>query len=196
MDSLIAKADAVNPLSKNAGKSKTGRSKPSSTPGSSSQTRRHQIQGHASSSAPKAPSRSSKSQQKQPDRTVQSITQSTALPRSLRPSSPPPESTKKHGHIKNKKLRLELDRQAEQTARAKASVKDVGLLTQAVGTEGGMMDVEGDIEKTWRVGQSEIVHSVGMEAAKGRKEMVLDGGPYRARYSRNGRYAHLTSSFS
>lgn len=49
------------------------------------------------------------------------------------------------------------------------------------------MQVEGEMDRTWRISQDEIVKQVGAEAAKGRKEMVLDGGPYRSRYSRNGR---------
>lgn len=53
--------------------------------------------------------------------------------------------------------------------------------------EAGLMQVEGEMDRTWRIGQDEIMKQVGAEAAKGRKEMVLDGGPYRSRYSRNGR---------
>ena len=56
------------------------------------------------------------------------------------------------------------------------------------------MEVEGELEKTWRVGQDEIVKSAGQEAAKGRREWKLDGGPYRSRYTRNGRYTHLVRS--
>ena len=50
------------------------------------------------------------------------------------------------------------------------------------------MEVEGELERTWRIGQNEIVESAGQEAALGRREWKLDGGPYRSRYSRNGRY--------
>ena len=48
--------------------------------------------------------------------------------------------------------------------------------------------MEEDIDRSWRISQDEIVDSIGMEAARGRKEFILDGGPYRARYTRNGRY--------
>jgi U3 small nucleolar RNA-associated protein 7 len=51
----------------------------------------------------------------------------------------------------------------------------------------GGIEVEGEMERTWRVGQSDIVQSSGQEAAKGRNEYKLDGGPYRSRYTRNGR---------
>ncbi|KAI0056365.1 BING4CT-domain-containing protein [Artomyces pyxidatus] len=50
------------------------------------------------------------------------------------------------------------------------------------------MEVEGEMDKTWRISQDEIVKEVGAEAARGRREMVLDGGPYRSRYTRNGRH--------
>ena len=50
------------------------------------------------------------------------------------------------------------------------------------------MKAEGELEKTWRTGQDEIVKAAGQEAARGRKEWKLEGGPYRSRYTRNGRY--------
>ncbi|TFK85425.1 BING4CT-domain-containing protein [Polyporus arcularius HHB13444] len=50
------------------------------------------------------------------------------------------------------------------------------------------MEVEGELEKTWRVGQDEIVQAAGQQAAQGRQEWKLDGGPYRTRYTRNGRH--------
>ena len=49
------------------------------------------------------------------------------------------------------------------------------------------MRAEREMERTWRVGQEEIVRAAGVEGALGRREWRLDGGPYRARYSRNGR---------
>ncbi|KAI0293494.1 BING4CT-domain-containing protein [Multifurca ochricompacta] len=50
------------------------------------------------------------------------------------------------------------------------------------------MEVEGDMDRTWRISQDEIVNSIGVEAARGRKELALDGGPYRVKYTRNGRH--------
>jgi U3 small nucleolar RNA-associated protein 7 len=44
------------------------------------------------------------------------------------------------------------------------------------------------MDRSWRISQDEIVNSIGIEAARGRKEFILDGGPYRARYTRNGRH--------
>ena len=55
--------------------------------------------------------------------------------------------------------------------------------------DAGRLEAEGALERTWRVGQDEIVRAAGLEAARGRREWVLDGGPYRARYTRNGRCA-------
>ena len=41
------------------------------------------------------------------DKTLNSVAQHTALPPSLRPTSPPPEGVNKYNHIANKKLRVE-----------------------------------------------------------------------------------------
>lgn len=157
MDSLFAKADAIGPVSK---RRKTAKHDQHNKPGSSKQ-----------------PSNEN-------DRTLSSVAQHTSLPPSLRPSSPPPEGVKKYSHITNKKLRTQLTRQSVNAARAKALVKDAELLLTE---DAGMIEVEGELEKTWRVGQSEVAQAAGQEAARGRKEWVLDGGPYRSRYTRNGR---------
>lgn len=53
--------------------------------------------------------------------------------------------------------------------------------------EAGKMEVEHEMEKTWRVGQTDIATGAGQEAGRGRREWKLDGGPYRCRYTRNGR---------
>ena len=155
MDALIAKADAIKPLYK---KRKT-----------------------AHDARPKA----GPSKKPSDDPTATSVSQHTALPRSLRPSSPPPEDAKKYNHIHNKKLRTQLTRQSTQNARAKRLVKDAELLLTE---DAGLMEVEGELEKTWRVGQYEIVQAAGQQAAQGRQEWKLDDGPYRTRYTRNGRY--------
>ena len=118
------------------------------------------------------------------DRTAESVALHTSLPKSLRPTEPLPENLPKYGHIANKKLRTQLTRQSHHAARAKALVKDAEMLLT---DDAGMMEVEGEMEKTWRITQSEVASSAGKEAALGRKELTLDGGPYRSRYSRNGR---------
>lgn len=118
------------------------------------------------------------------DRTVNSIAKHTSLPKSLLPTSPLPETVHKHSHIANKKLRTELTRNSAHNERAKALLLDAELLLPG---DAGMMEAEGELERTWRVGQLEISEGAGQEAARGRREWKLDGGPYRARYTRNGR---------
>jgi U3 small nucleolar RNA-associated protein 7 len=158
MDSLIAKAEAIQPLTK---KRKTAH--------------------YASRSGRKKPEKSASSLS---DTTYNSISQQTSLPKSLRPTSPAP-NVSNNSHIANKKLRTELTRNSVHAARSKALLKDAELL---LADEVGKMEVDGEMEKTWRVGQDEIMKSAGQEAAKGRRELKLDGGPYRSRYTRNGRY--------
>ncbi|KAH9475805.1 putative U3 small nucleolar RNA-associated protein 7 [Psilocybe cubensis] len=158
MDSLIAKADAIRPLNK---KRKT--SHPPSK-GSSSKGK-----GTSSNS----------------DYTLNAVVSRTSIPKSLQDSRPIPEDGSSYKHIANKKLRTQLNRQAAQGARAKALLEDAEMLLM---DEAGGLEVEGEMDRTWRVGQSEIVQSAGQEAAKGRREYKLDGGPYRSRYTRNGRH--------
>lgn len=120
------------------------------------------------------------------DSTAKSVLHRTALPKSLRSGSPPPAGAKKYSHISDKKLRAELSRQSAHTVRSKALLDDAAFLLEH--EESGIVEVEGELERTWRVGQDEIVKSAGQEAEKGRREWKLDGGPYRSRYTRNGRY--------
>jgi U3 small nucleolar RNA-associated protein 7 len=109
----------------------------------------------------------------------------TVLPKSLRPAGPVPETTRKYNHIANKKLRTTLQRQSANTERGKALLRDADLLLP---NKAGKMEAEGYMDRTWRISQDEIVNSISVEAARGRKEFTLDGGPYRARYTRNGRH--------
>lgn len=122
------------------------------------------------------------------DHTYQSIAKHTAVPNSLREAGPLPQNVPRHSHIANKQLRNELTRHSAQTARAQALLEDAEMLLVE---DAGKMEVEGEMERTWRVGQNEIVQSAGQEAARGRKELKLDGGPYRSRYTRNGRRVHF-----
>ena len=108
----------------------------------------------------------------------------TTLPKSLRSKDPLPPGARKHTHIANKKLRTRLDRQSLHAAQSKALLKDAELLAV---NNSGLLEVDGELERTWRVSQDEIAKEVGAEAARGRKEMTLDGGQYRTRYTRNGR---------
>jgi U3 small nucleolar RNA-associated protein 7 len=156
MDALFAKADAIRPVAK---KRRLDRAK-GSKPGPS------------------------KSTDKVTDKTASSITKSTSLPRSLRASDPPPESTRTYKHIQNKKLRNELTRQSAHAARSRELLKDAELLLQ---DEAGGIQVEDEMERTWRLSQAEISSGAGEESSKGRREWMLDAGPYQCRYTRNGR---------
>ncbi|KAG8221747.1 WD40-repeat-containing domain protein [Butyriboletus roseoflavus] len=170
MDSLFAKADAIQPLSKKK-KAKFDRKQ-----GKKTATRSKNASTKAGPSS---------------DRTLASVTPNTSLPRSLRPTSPPPGNVHKSAHIKDLKLRTQLDRQATHAARVKTLLQDAELLlTEDV----GIIRAENEMEKTWRVSQDEIVRGAGQEAAMGRREWKLDGGPYRSRYTRNGRHLAIVGN--
>ncbi|KAF4612034.1 hypothetical protein D9613_003805 [Agrocybe pediades] len=157
MDLLIAKADAIQPLSKKRKSS-------------------HSTSGRSAGKA-RAASNS--------DFTLNTVVKHTSIPKSLQDSAPLPENGPSYKHIANKKLRTQLNRQSAQTARSQALVEDAEMLLL---DEAGGLQVENDMDRTWRVGQTDILQSAGQEAAKGRREYKLDGGPYRSRYSRNGRH--------
>ncbi|OBZ77920.1 U3 small nucleolar RNA-associated protein 7 [Grifola frondosa] len=103
MDSLIAKADAIRPVAK----------------------RRRLDQEHTRRKSKGAPQASASTSA---DPTVTSVSLHTTVPRSLRPTSPVPENIPKYAHIPNKKLRTQLTRQAVNSARSKALLKDAELL--------------------------------------------------------------------
>ena len=183
MESLFAQADAIRPVQKRKrgnDKDKKGSDAP--------ENKGKDLKG-------KGRSKKEGKEAKADDHTLASVKASTGLPRSLRPSSPPPEGTssakKQHAHVKNPHLRRQLVRRSELNARSKTAKEGAAMVTEAVGAESGMVEVEGDMERTWRLSQSEIEKEVGLEAARGRKEWVLDGGPYRVRYTRNGRYVNV-----
>jgi U3 small nucleolar RNA-associated protein 7 len=123
-------------------------------------------------------------------KTSTSVSEHTSLPRSLRDKQPLPDGVPTHGHIANKKLRSQLGRESAHAARTKALAKDAELLLEA---DAGTMQAEGLLERTWRVSQAEVTESAGVDASRGRREWKLDGGPYRCRYTRNGRYVKLDS---
>lgn len=178
MDALIAKADGLGPPGKK--RKFTHRNSSSTT----TTTTPRQGSGKSNENGVD-------------DATYQSISQHTSLPRSLRPKSNPTSTSQnpssssaaedsKFKHIANKRLRNELTRTSTHINESKALLEDAQnmLLTE----DSGRMEVEGELERTWRVGQEEISSSAGQEAARGRKEWKLDGGPYRSRYTRNGRH--------
>lgn len=139
---------------------------------------------HKRQSPQKAP-QSGPSKPKKADQTLNSVAKRTALPKSLQDHHARPENLPSYNHIANKKLRTQLDRQALQGARSKALLEDAEMLLM---DDAGGMQAESEMDRTWRAGQTDIVESAGQEAAKGRREYKLDGGPYKSRYTRNGRH--------
>jgi U3 small nucleolar RNA-associated protein 7 len=125
------------------------------------------------------------SKPKKADQTLNSIAKHTSLPKSLQDHHARPESVPSYNHIANKRLRTHLDRQALHGARSKALLEDAEMLLM---DDAGGMQAESEMDRTWRAGQTDIMQSAGHEAAKGRREYKLDGGPYRSRYTRNGRH--------
>lgn len=117
--------------------------------------------------------------------THDSVKGHSAIPKSLQFTGPELD-VPSHKHIADKKLRAELTRNATHAARAKALLQDAEMLLTE---DAGLMQPEGDLERTWRVPQTEIEQDAGQDAARGRREWKLDGGPYRSRYTRNGRFA-------
>ncbi|KAF9521158.1 hypothetical protein BS47DRAFT_1335263 [Hydnum rufescens UP504] len=104
---------------------------------------------------------------------------------STTPKVPPPDATITRSiHLK---LRAHLNQIADQTKTSKGLNHDVAELLMT-GGDIGLMEAEDEMEKTWKVDQDQIVRSVGIDAAAQRREWKLDGGPYRSRYTRNGRH--------
>ncbi|KAF8631164.1 hypothetical protein AX15_002503 [Amanita polypyramis BW_CC] len=128
--------------------------------------------------------KSRKKSEPKSDFTLQSVSKRTSVPKSLR-NLPVPDNVHKHSHITHKKLRTLLYKQSEQNARARTLLEDADMLLM---DDAGKIEVEDEMERTWRLSQAEIANEAGQEAARGRKEWKLDGGPYRCRYTRNGRH--------
>ncbi|BEI85264.1 hypothetical protein CcaverHIS002_0506650 [Cutaneotrichosporon cavernicola] len=99
--------------------------------------------------------------------------------------------------IADKKLRAKVARQDVATKRAKAERADVDewLNAPVSGGQGGIEVDEEAEERTWRVGQDEIVAAVGVASAKKRFDLKLENmGPYKVDYTRNGRYLAIASA--
>ncbi|ELU45600.1 WD repeat-containing protein 46 [Rhizoctonia solani AG-1 IA] len=142
--------------------------------------------GRAKKSSKKQASHGSKPQKKRPDATLHSITPRADLPRSMRPAATESKTHGPYAHIRDKKLKAKLHSQVAQASQAKALRQDA--TTWLAAEPGGKMEVETELERTWRTTQAEIVEAVGFDVATGRREWKWDLGPYRVRYSRNGRF--------
>lgn len=88
--------------------------------------------------------------------------------------------------IKDKKLRSNLSALEDRYRDAALKAKDAEILLE---NTSGLLEAEGELERTYKVRQDEIRDSVGVETAKKGFELRLPdtSGPYVADYSRNGR---------
>ncbi|KAI9833367.1 MAG: Small subunit (SSU) processome component [Phylliscum demangeonii] len=88
-------------------------------------------------------------------------------------------------HIKDKKLRSSLVALEDKYRDAALKAKDAEILLE---NKSGYLEVEDELERTYRVRQDELKQDVAIETAKKGFELKLeDLGPYNAEYSRNGR---------
>lgn len=129
---------------------------------------------------------------------VDSVRKATRLPTALQQAAPlhgarPPKSI---SGIADKKLRANLSREvlSQRRARDHATQAEQFLHQGAVGEEAGLIETEGDLERTARLTQREIQEAVGIEAAFKSFSLDLSGGrggvglgPYRSSYTPNGR---------
>ncbi|KAJ3805081.1 BING4CT-domain-containing protein [Lentinula lateritia] len=120
------------------------------------------------------------------DKTSASITKNTSLPTSLRYRTDKSVDAPQYKHIANPKLRHSLVKTSTHIAQSQALLSDAIHLLPS--EETGFVQAEDTMERTWRLSQADIVKEAGGEAARGRLEMKLDGGPYRVRYTKNGRH--------
>ncbi|KAF8759891.1 BING4CT protein [Rhizoctonia solani] len=147
--------------------------------------------GRAKKSSKKQASHGSKPQKKRPDATLHSITPRADLPRSMRPAATESKTHGPYAHIRDKKLKAKLHSQVAQASQAKALRQDA--TTWLAAEPGGKMEVETELERTWRTTQAEIVEAVGFDVATGRREWKWDLGPYRP-YGRRWPKGHVITS--
>jgi len=88
------------------------------------------------------------------------------------------------GTVKDKKLRANLKRIESKYRAAVLNAKDAEILYE---NEEGFLQPEAELERTYKVRQSDIVDAVGVQQAKKAIEFKLDLGPYVSDYTRNGR---------
>ena len=89
------------------------------------------------------------------------------------------------GSIKDKKLRSNLKALEDKYKDASLKAKDAEILLE---NDTGYLEPEGDLEKTYKVRQTELIKDAPLETARKGFELKLnDLGPYLADYTRNGR---------
>jgi U3 small nucleolar RNA-associated protein 7 len=131
------------------------------------------------------------------DPTHNSILSSTRAPSSFHASSLPsgsgsaplkPDASIRN--IKDKKLRAKVARVDVASKRAEEAREDVDqwLNSAMSGGQGGIEVDEDEGERTWRVGQDEIVREVGVGSGAKKFDLKFEGmGEYMVDYTRNGR---------
>ncbi|OAA69615.1 small nucleolar ribonucleoprotein complex subunit [Cordyceps fumosorosea ARSEF 2679] len=88
-------------------------------------------------------------------------------------------------NIRDKKLRANMKQLEGKYHEAAVKAKDAEILLEHTS---GFLEAEGEMEKTYKVRQEDILPEVAMETATKRFELKLDAlGPYVFDYSRNGR---------
>lgn len=87
--------------------------------------------------------------------------------------------------IKDKKLRTNLKRLENKYQDAAIKAKDAEILLE---NTAGFLEPEGELERTYKVRQEDIVSDIGVATAQKRFDLKLDAlGPYVCDYTRNGR---------
>lgn len=87
--------------------------------------------------------------------------------------------------IKDKKLRGNLKNLEKKYKDATLKAKDAEILLE---NESGYLEVEGELERTYKVRQDELQQELPIETSRKAFELKLEGlGPYMIDYTRNGR---------
>jgi U3 small nucleolar RNA-associated protein 7 len=86
--------------------------------------------------------------------------------------------------IKDKKLRGSLKALEGKYREATLRAKDAEILLE---NEGGFLEPENELERTYKVNQRDIKKDVSIQTAQMGFELKLAGGPYVSEYTRNGR---------
>ena len=87
--------------------------------------------------------------------------------------------------VRDKKLRGNLKALEERNRDAVLRAKDAEILLE---NDGGFLEAEEELERTYKIRQADIKKDVAIETAKKGFELKLEGlGPYGAKYTRNGR---------
>lgn len=87
--------------------------------------------------------------------------------------------------VKDKKLRGNLQRLEDKYEEAALQARDAEILLE---NTPGYLETEGELERTYKVRQSDIVSDIGVATAEKRFDLKLNElGPYIAEYTRNGR---------